>query len=237
MEVQNRGRPIKVGLVQINNSYSGKSYLPLSIGMLQAYAQKALESPQNFEFMTPIFDRRRVDEMVEYLSDADLVGFSNYVWNNNISHALAGKLKQRKPEILIFFGGPQVPDRLGRRRLKAKISGRLHLINNPYEEYEEWYDASRVEVYLRDHPYIDIACHGEGETIFLSILENFQNNWMKIPSISFLSRDTNKFTQTPRELRSKNLDQFPSPYLEGTFDRLMKENPNHSWIVMWETNR
>ena len=237
MEVQNRGRPIKVGLVQINNSFSGKSYLPLSIGMLQAYAQKALESPQNFEFMTPIFDRRRVDEMVEYLSDADLVGFSNYVWNNNISHALAGKLKQRKPEILIFFGGPQVPDRLGRKRLKAKISGRLQLINNPYEEYEEWFDASRVETYLRDHPYIDIACHGEGEPIFLSILKNFQNDWMQIPSISFLHRDTNEFTQTPRELRSKNLDQFPSPYLEGTFDRLMKENPNHSWIVMWETNR
>lgn len=238
METKNRDRPTKIGLVQINNSFSGKSYLPLSIGMLQAYAQKTLERPDNFEFLTPIFDRRRVDEMVEYLSDADLVGFSNYVWNNNISHTVANKLKQRKPEILIFFGGPQVPDRLGRRRLKAKISGRLQLINNPYsEEYEEWYDASRVETYLRTHPYIDIACHGEGEPIFLSILENFQSNWMQIPSISFINRNTNEFTQTTRELRAKNLDQFPSPYLEGTFNRLMQENPNTSWIVMWETNR
>lgn len=237
MEIQNRGQPTKIGLVQINNSFSGKSYLPLSIGMLQAYAQKALTRPDDFEFLIPVFDRRRVDEMVEYLSDADIVGFSNYVWNNNISHTVANKLKQRKPKILIMFGGPQVPDRLGRRRLKAKISGRLQLVNNPYEEYEEWYDASRVETYLRAYPYIDIACHGEGEPIFLSILENFKNDWMKIPSISFLDRNTGEFIQTSRELRVKNLDQFPSPYLEGTFDRLMRENPNHSWIVMWETNR
>ena len=31
---------IKVGLVQINNSFSGQNYFPYSVGLLQAYAQK-----------------------------------------------------------------------------------------------------------------------------------------------------------------------------------------------------
>ena len=33
---------IKIGLVQINNSFSDQCYLPLSVGMLQAYAKKHL---------------------------------------------------------------------------------------------------------------------------------------------------------------------------------------------------
>ena len=33
-------RIIKVGFVQLNNSFSDQYYLPLSVGMLQAYAKK-----------------------------------------------------------------------------------------------------------------------------------------------------------------------------------------------------
>ena len=36
---------LNIGLVQINNSFSGQSYLPYSIGLLQAYAaQQCLDS-------------------------------------------------------------------------------------------------------------------------------------------------------------------------------------------------
>ena len=237
METRNRSRPIKVGLMQINNSFSGKSYLPLSVGMIQAYCQKTLENVRDFEFLIPVFNRRPVSEIVEYLLDADIVLVSLYVWNKNISLLVCRELKRRKPNILIAVGGPQVPDRLGRRRQKAKISGTIQLVNNPYEEYEEWFDASRVETYLRDHSYIDIACHGEGEAIALALLKNFDGNWMNIPSISFIESHTGEFKQTNRLPRSANLDQFPSPYLEGTFDKLMADYPEQDWIVSWETNR
>lgn len=36
---------IKVGLVQINNSFSNQNYLPYSVGLLQAYAQKYAQIP------------------------------------------------------------------------------------------------------------------------------------------------------------------------------------------------
>ena len=42
---------------------------------------------------------------------ADVVGFSVYVWNIELSLAIARALKARRPATLIVFGGPQVPDR------------------------------------------------------------------------------------------------------------------------------
>ncbi len=94
-----------------------------------------------------------------------------------------------------------------------------------------------AEEFLREHPYIDLVCHGEGEQVFLSILENYNSkNWLNVPSISYLNT-TDRFNTNPRIARTKALEMFPSPYLEGTFDSLRQANPNTSWIMLWETNR
>lgn len=102
---------MKVGLVQINNSFSGQNYLPYSVGILQAYAQKYLKNPNEYQFMLPIYRRIPVEEAVNALKDADIVFFSMYVWNSRISLEIAKSLKKIKPEILTIFGGPHVPDR------------------------------------------------------------------------------------------------------------------------------
>src|SRR3989344_8637777 len=78
---------IKVGLVQINNSFSGQNYLPLAAGFLQSYAQTHLSNPQRYKFLSPIYKRTEVDAAVEHLSNADIVGFSNYVWNFELSRS------------------------------------------------------------------------------------------------------------------------------------------------------
>ncbi|MBI4179552.1 cobalamin B12-binding domain-containing protein [bacterium] len=198
-------RKIKVGLVQINNSFSGQNYFPYSVGILQAYAQRHMDQKDNYEFILPVYSRIPVESAVRQLESADIVGFSAYVWNFQISIRIAERLKKRNPGILIFFGGPHVPD--------------------------------RIEPFLRKYPFIDIACHGEGEKIFLSILENaVGGDWEKIPSISYLKKD-GVLVQHPRVERIRDLSAVPSPYLEGIFDPLMKANPKEQWIVMWETNR
>ena len=102
----------KVGLVQINNSFSGQNYLPLSVGMLQAYAQAHLEQPENFEFLLPIYRRIPVEEAVDRLVGVQVAFFSTYVWNFRISLEIAKLLKLTAPETVIVFGGPQVPDRV-----------------------------------------------------------------------------------------------------------------------------
>ena len=46
--------PVKIGLVQINNSFSGQNYLPYSIALLQTYVQEFSPNPGRFEFLTPL---------------------------------------------------------------------------------------------------------------------------------------------------------------------------------------
>lgn len=101
---------ITVGSVQINNSFSGHNYFPYSVGLLQAYAQRYLQEPDHCRFLLPVYSRVPVARAVEHLWDADIVGFSVYVWNEKMSLAIAKALKKEKPEVLIVFGGPQIPE-------------------------------------------------------------------------------------------------------------------------------
>ncbi len=101
----------KVGLVQINNSFSGQSYLPYAVCLLQAYYETHGLRARETEFLLPVFTRMKVEEACGKLIGADIVLFSVYVWNVRICCAIARRLKALKPGIKIIFGGPQVPDR------------------------------------------------------------------------------------------------------------------------------
>lgn len=201
----NFNRRLKVGLVQISNSFPGQNYLPLSVGLLQAYVQRQAKEPGRYEFLLPTYSRRPVKDMVERLIGADVIGFSTYVWNVNVSLEIARAIKRERPETLIVFGGPQVPN--------------------------------TAEGFLREHPFIDVACHGEGEQVFLSLLESYsEGSWERVPSISYL-REDGSLVNHPRALRISDLSTLPSPYLEGIFEPLMEANPQEGWNIMWETNR
>jgi radical SAM superfamily enzyme YgiQ (UPF0313 family) len=102
---------ITVGLAQINNSFSNQNYLPYSVGLLEAYVRERAPDPDRYEFLLPLYKRVRVAEAVAHLGCADVVGFSAYVWNIRLSLEIARRLKERRPETTIVFGGPQVPDR------------------------------------------------------------------------------------------------------------------------------
>lgn len=196
---------IQVGLMQINNSFSGQNYFPLSAGMLQAYVQANLTSPEKFEFLLPIYKRVAVQEAVTQLLGVDVLFVSTYVWNMRISLEIAKRVKEQDSKVLVVFGGPQVPE--------------------------------RDNTFLKQYPFIDIVCHGEGEHAALEILEKFESkDWLNVSSISFIS-ESGKVVANPKGGRMKELSQFPSPYLEGVFEPLMKANPNEHWIALWETNR
>ena len=203
-ETKNNKR-IKIGLAQINNSFSGQNYLPLSVGMLQAYAEHQLKEPDRYEFLVPIYRRLPVDEAVQKLDGVDIALFSTYVWNYRITLEIARKLKLQCPETVIVLGGPQVPD--------------------------------RVESFLREFTFIDVACHGEGEQTAVAILENYgTKDWHGISGVSFLEED-GSLTTNPKAPRERNLGDDPSPYLQDTFAPLIKAFPEEHWIAMWETNR
>lgn len=177
-------------------------YFPYTIGLLQAYVER--HAPDQYDFLLPVFRRIPVASAVEQLRDADVIGFSVYVWNIRLSLLIARRLKEIRPDAVIVFGGPQVPD-----------------------------DA---EEFLREHDFIDIAVHGEGEPVFLEILKAAEGrDWSEIPSVTYLQ--DGRCVRHPRRARMRDLDEFPSPYTEGVFDRLMAENPTLGWMAIWETNR
>ena len=209
MGAAKKEKKIKVGMVQINNSFDRQNYLPLSLGFLHSYAQKHAKNFNDFEFSMPIYKRIAIDEAVEHLSDSDITCFSTYVWNFEISKAIAENLKKKNPETTIFFGGPHIPD--------TKEKG--------------------LEDLLRKNQFIDFASPGEGEMVFKSFLENYpEKNWRKVPSLVFLDENGN-FSYTSRALGIQNLNTIPSPFLEGYFDSLIKANPDEIWIGLFETNR
>jgi radical SAM superfamily enzyme YgiQ (UPF0313 family) len=57
-----------------------------------------------------IYKRMPVFEIVDRMRQADVVGFSTYVWNAQISLESARRLKRANPDQLVIFGGPHVPD-------------------------------------------------------------------------------------------------------------------------------
>ena len=194
-----------VGLVQINNSFSNQNYLPLSVGLLQAYAQTHLQRPERVRFLLPLYTRVPVERAVQHLEEADIVFFSLYVWNFRISVEVAKALKQRKPNVIVVFGGPHVPD--------------------------------RDETLLQQYPFLDLACHGEGEVAATAILGHAHSqNWEAVPSISY-RRDDATIIRNPKAPRIKDLGVIPSPYLEHVFAPLMEANPQEHWVALWETNR
>lgn len=198
-------RPIVVGLVQINNSFSGQNYLPYSVAVLEAYVRHKALNLTRYQFASPIYKRVGIGEAVKQLLGCDVVGFSTYVWNGRISLEIARRLKEQRPETLIVFGGPHVPD--------------------------------QPEAFMRAHPWIDIAVHNEGEQTFLRILEDYPSrDWTDLPGVSFIAAD-GSFTRRPNGPRFRDLDEVPSPFLDGTLDAVMRANPNETWIGLWETNR
>ncbi|MBQ3007292.1 MAG: radical SAM protein [Clostridia bacterium] len=88
---------------------------------------------------------------------------------------------------------------------------------------------------LEECPYIDYLLHGEGEIIFRRLMRAAigLENACAIPGISL--RTENGILTNP-EMISEECN-FPSPYLGGYFDKLLKENPDTEFLGLIETSR
>ncbi len=214
-----RGTALRIGLVQINMGLtwstpaaSGESQppafglLPYSVGLLRSYA--VAHAAERHEWLPAVYRRLPVAEGADALDGADVVGFSAYVWNVQLSLAIAREVKRRNPDTLVVFGGPQVPDL-----------------------------AERAHTFLTENPYVDVLCHGEGEAVFTNLLDRgATRDFSDVPGISFLGSDGQLETH-PKAPRIKDLETIPSPFTTGVFDDLFETRPDDRWVMIWETNR
>lgn len=188
-------------------------YFPYSVGTIWAYAQTHRDICDNYTLAKFLMLTKPIDEIVNSLVDPYLIGFSIYVWNTEYSLQLAKAVKQRWPNCIIVFGGPNVP-------------------KNTDPSIEE-----NTSVWLAQHSFIDYAVINEGEQAFASLLQHLLNDTDDvIPGLAYIKNGIYHHSPPARFLR---LNELPSPYVLGLFDELMVEAKENNLILngLLETNR
>lgn len=99
---------------QFTNFVNGKinNWLPYSAGALWAYASQFKDITDNFILKDLIFKRENIDLLVDRIDNPKICGFSCYLWNKNYCLAVAEKIKNRWPDCVIVFGGPEVNSKI-----------------------------------------------------------------------------------------------------------------------------
>jgi len=196
-----------VYVLQINTP-TDRNLLPLAAGLLVSYSKNIPLLYKNYKFIIKVL-RESPKKTANSFFNPDVVAFSCYSWNLHQNIEIAKITKQKWPDCLIVFGGPSSPC------LENEIS---KFVN----------------------PFIDIYVHGEGEITFSEILiSNLKHKGFKnIQGITYLQeRKSTKFiTNAPRPF-NENLDCLPSPFLDGTFDEILRKYKKHITGALWETNR
>ena len=188
----------------------GVTYLPLVSGILSVTAKKNEKIKKNFNFHKFIFKPDTAENILKdyYREKPHIASFSISMWNEQLSLKVAQILK-KKFGTLIIFGGASCP-------------------HEPTE-------------YFKKYPFIDIAIRAEGEEAFNSVLLRYldaKEDFSKIPNVAYRDKKTNKcIINFEKSNFTRDLDMYPSPYLEGEFDYLMPEGKKHNYQVIIETNR
>jgi tRNA A37 methylthiotransferase MiaB len=101
----------KIAWVQPNFQQGPKEfnayYLPYSAGVVWSYSLQDPAIQQNFEVTEWVWRREALEETAQRLAHNNIVAFSVYVWNHNYNYALAARIKEINPDVLIVIGGPE----------------------------------------------------------------------------------------------------------------------------------
>jgi len=169
---------------------------PLNIGFVAAYCKgrfgDAVEM-QLFKYIGELEDAIETDP-------PDILALSNYPWCHNVDMAMLRQCAARRPEALRFMGGPNFP-------------------HAPAEQQE----------FLAARPLIDAYAYLDGEVPFANFVElvlgseNLAEAREKLKSVPVagcvhLDHD-GRLVAVPANVRLRNLDEVPSPYLLGLMDK------------------
>jgi len=178
-------------------TYSSDTY-PLGVANIASYAKAYFDSPQALEVR--IFREPEDLKVAIDTAPPDVLGLSNYAWNEELSNNFAGYLKRRHPQALVCMGGPNYP-------LTADVQ----------------------ESFLRGLADVDVYVDGptyEGERAFLNLIQRYAAVRGRlpgifeeqIPGIAWIHPVEDTFTAASEVERIGDLDDIPSPYTSGMLD-------------------
>ena len=170
--------------------------VPLGIASIASYLKKKLGGQVEIKIFIDC------EELVETIRETspDIIGLSNYMWNQNLTYKALEYYSEISPHTLNIIGGPNV----------------TRMTNN-YKNI------------LLKYPFIDIIVLDQGEVAFFHIVERyieFKNKEKvlskEIPGCAMRINNSDNICRG-KIIHSKSVDlnEFPSPYLGGDLDKFL----------------
>lgn len=116
----------KIYMVQAVNPLLNSVYLPYSAGTVLAYSLQFSKIKENFEFCDFIYEIKPIEDVIEKIENPSIVGFSSYMWNIEFNLKLAKAIKEKWPECVTVFGGPQIDDEASLLKESSYIDILIH---------------------------------------------------------------------------------------------------------------
>ena len=173
--------------------------IPINVGYIASYLDKNLKDQLEiklFKYPNELLDELKKDP-------PDILGLSNYSWNSNLSEMFARIGKKINPNLMVIQGGTNIP-----------------------------HEIDEKKKFLINRPSTDVYAMFEGERSALNFVNRFietRNNPKAffdnpIDGCVFIHPDTRgqkepKFVVGKYLERIKDLDEIPSPYLNGMLDK------------------
>jgi radical SAM superfamily enzyme YgiQ (UPF0313 family) len=184
-------------LADLQNSHERyvRNSVPIGMGYVAAYLKKLFND--NIEIQ--LF--RKFDEIYEALKEIkpDIAAFGSYCWNTQLTLNTASYIRKRYPDVIIAVGGPDVS------------SSPDMLLND-----------------LRRNPQVDFYMPNEGEQPTANIVETILNGRnpeatrkTEIKGCFSINPETNRLWGNALSVFEGDINEIPSPYLNGLMDRFL----------------
>ncbi len=167
---------------------------PLAIGLLASYINEVYGPKYEMELFKYPHDLNNALQK----QMPDIIGFSNYSWNCQLSYQFAKRIKKISPETAVVFGGPN------------------YGLTDP-----------EIQDFWSRFPELDFYIIKEGEIAFVKLLEllekydfhvgDLRNAEEVICNAHYFGKE--KFVKGELLARIKDLDTLGSPYLKGYMDK------------------
>ena len=204
--------PLKIylGDLTYNTVTLATEAFPLNIAYIGSYCEKLFGSKVEITLFKYI---EKIEDAVTH-NPPDILGLSNYCWSHNVSYEIFKLCKEKNPNAVNVWGGPNFP------------------LDSP----------SQIK-FMKKYSEVDVYVPTEGEIGFSNVVErildsgadeNSQSIIRKNPFDGCITRDEKEKLQfTIPTLRMNQLDEIPSPYLNGMLDNFF----DGKLTPMLQTNR
>ncbi|HAQ33659.1 MAG TPA: hypothetical protein DCP05_06120 [Rhodospirillaceae bacterium] len=185
---------MRVYLADLTHTYSlpdSALTVPLNIGYIKVHAVQEMGPEVEIRLF------KHPEKLLAAVHDAppDVLGLSNYGWNEQINLHLGRCLREKHPHMLMVAGGPNIDP-----------------------------DPGRITAFIQRHDYLDFIIEGSGEEAFCELLQWWRDGSRDIgdlpQNLHFLEEGS--LHSTPGRKLEKIISNIPSPYLNGDLDEFLE---------------